>query len=310
MRPIDIKLGKEIEQKLVAFDQVYPMPGIRVKVNRECFIEQIIDSIRRIKYVNLIRDKNLDKSYTNPENSFFDPLKAASWHRKHGNLDEAFWLIFLAIHFGKNKATRWELVRNVYKGDGNGLNWTWKKTTKETAVFRNWLHANNRQLKKTGNFGNHRKYESLNALGSNGTGEAIETYINWVGLAHDHMALILGTQEGHEYNRRTLFNLLYNSMDSVIRFGRTAKFDYLTMVGKLGLYDIEPDSTYMVGSTGPYAGANLLFSNSLNQMTKFSLDQLLIKFENHLGIYFGMQVLEDALCNWQKSPQKYIHFTG
>jgi len=24
----------------------------------------------------------------------------------------------------------------------------------------------------------------------------------------------------------------------------------------------------------------------------------------------GMQVLEDSLCNWQKSPRQFVHFRG
>src|ERR1019366_10432676 len=128
MKPIDINLGKEIHQKLIDFHQICPMPGIESKENRECFVEQIIDSIRRIKYINLIRDKDLSGEYANPENSIFDPLKAASWNRRQGNIDEAFWLVFLAIHFGKNRSTNWELLRNLYRGEGANLSWTWERT--------------------------------------------------------------------------------------------------------------------------------------------------------------------------------------
>lgn len=311
MRPIDIKLGQEIEEKLCLFEQVHSMPGIGSKENRVCFIEQIIDSIRRIKYISFIRDKHIDRCYADPENNFFDPLKAASWHKRQGNTDEAFWLVFLAIHFGKNKTTGWRLLCNIYRGEGANLNWTWERTSNNINAFRSWLHSNNEHLKQTGNFGNHRKYESLNALGNNGTGEAIETYINWVGPEHSHTTLLNSLQQNQNIGPRLFFNLLYNSMNSVTRFGRTARFDYATMIGKLGLCKIEPASTYMSGSTGPYTGANLLFANNANAgMNKRDLDQLLIEMEKYLGLYFGMQVLEDALCNWQKSPSQYVHFIG
>ena len=56
-----------------------------------------------------------------------------------------------------------------------------------------------------------------------------------------------------------VFDYLYRSMDAVASFGRMAKFDYLTMVAKLGLAPIEPGSTYMPGATGPLSGARLLF---------------------------------------------------
>jgi hypothetical protein len=94
-------------------------------------------------------------------------------------------------------------------------------------------------------------------------------------------------------------------MDAVASFGRTARFDYLTMVGKLGLAQIEPGSTYMQGSTGPLQGARLLFGEAASAA---ALDAWLVELDGVLDV--GMQVLEDALCNWQKSPEKFIPFRG
>ena len=101
------------------------------------------------------------------------------------------------------------------------------------------------------------------------------------------------------------FRELYRTMDGIASFGRTARFDYLTMIGKLRLAPIEPDSTYMQSSTGPLRGARLLFGV---QASPAQLDQWLIKLDARLGV--GMQVLEDALCNWQKSPKEFIPFRG
>jgi hypothetical protein len=77
------------------------------------------------------------------------------------------------------------------------------------------------------------------------------------------------------------------------------------MIGKLGLANIEPPSTYVQGSTGPVKGARLLFGvrSSAKQ-----LDSWLIELDAQLHV--GMQVLEDALCNWQKSPTKFKPFRG
>lgn len=98
-------------------------------------------------------------------------------------------------------------------------------------------------------------------------------------------------------------------MNNVISFGRTAKFDYLTMIGKLGFAPIEPGSTYMQGSTGPFKGAVLLFSgHTTAALSRADLDAWLIQLEAHLHV--GMQVMEDALCNWQKSPGVFRPFRG
>ena len=99
---------------------------------------------------------------------------------------------------------------------------------------------------------------------------------------------------------------------AVASFGRTAKFDYLTMIGKLGLAPIEPGSTYMHGATGPLSGARLLFGGRKTApLTRSDLEAWLVELEArlHLGTH-GMQVLEDALCNWQKNPRTFVPFRG
>ena len=98
-------------------------------------------------------------------------------------------------------------------------------------------------------------------------------------------------------------------MSAVASFGRTAKFDYLTMIGKLDLAPITPSSAYLHGSTGPKIGAQLLFfGDKHSQCTLKSLEGRLKELDNELLV--GMQVLEDALCNWQKSPMSFKPFRG
>jgi hypothetical protein len=97
-------------------------------------------------------------------------------------------------------------------------------------------------------------------------------------------------------------------MSAVKSFGRTARFDYLTMIGKLGLAPIEPGSAYLQGATGPVKGARLLFGDAHAVLSLKELDIRLVQLGGELNV--GMQVLEDALCNWQKSPQKFRPFRG
>jgi hypothetical protein len=82
------------------------------------------------------------------------------------------------------------------------------------------------------------------------------------------------------------------------------------MVGKIGLLDIEPPSAYLVHGTGPVRGARLLFCGAVDNesLSKSKLDQLSVELDKSLGV--GMQVIEDSLCNWQKSPAKYVQFRG
>ena len=102
------------------------------------------------------------------------------------------------------------------------------------------------------------------------------------------------------------FDYLYKSMNDVTRFGRTARFDYLCMVWKLGLAPIEPGSTYMYGATGPIVGARLLFAgDKAAPIGPDELDTWLIKLDSDLKV--GMQVLEDALCNCRRAQGYLSH---
>src|SRR5439155_3411674 len=83
-------------------------------------------------------------------------------------------------------------------------------------------------------FGNHRKYESLDASSLRGPAAAFESYVQWVGPPRTHEMLIEEVRRQTRADPRKTFDNLYHSM-TVASFGRTAKFDYLTMTGKLDL---------------------------------------------------------------------------
>ncbi len=304
IRRNNLQLAKQIKNNLVSYSRKNSLPGIRSSKNLNCLVEQMIDSVKRIKYVKLVSGKEVSKVNLDVSSGLFDPLKGAIWHMQNGNLDEAFWLVFLATHFGKNKNSGWRLIRSVYGGLGEEPFWTWERITANVGEFRTWIEDHQQEIKLSGHFGNHRKYESLSGLKKRGTGAALASYVKWVGGQHELLISIAKDQVGED--PRLLFNCLYNSMD-VMSFGRTAKFDYLTMVGKMGLVDIEPGSTYLNGATGPFRGARLLFGGNKR---KEELEKLLNDLEAHLGLYYGMQVLEDSLCNWQKSPNEYLYFGG
>lgn len=89
------------------------------------------------------------------------------------------------------------------------------------------------------------------------------------------------------------------------RFGRTARFDYLTMLGKMGLAPIRPDSAYFSSATGPVVGAQLMLQGE-HGLTVAEIDRRVGIIANQLGV--GFQEMEDSLCNWQKSPNHYKRF--
>lgn len=309
MRPGDRRLARQLRTRLISFSRSRRrLPGIRSRVSREVFLEQLVESIRRVRFVSGLRTRPISSRRADPDDNLFDPLRAAILHQDSGNIEEAFWLVFLFVHFGKNSRGGWRYAREVYGQLCDGSRWDWPSVSSNVAGFRSWLHAHEADLKRPGvpgGFGNHRKYQTLDAYSSNGTGAAVETYVNWVGPPRGHQTLVGQAHAIAGFNAQATFEGLYQSMRSIASFGRTARFDYLTMLGKLGLAPIEPGSAYLQGSTGPFQGARLLFGSNASGVI---LDHWLVELDADLSV--GMQVLEDALCNWQKSPRSFIPFRG
>ncbi|MDO8769439.1 MAG: hypothetical protein Q7K57_12190 [Burkholderiaceae bacterium] len=288
------------------------LPGIQTIDSREVFLNQMIDSVRRIKYVSTLAIPRRDISQHRADGNslLFDPLKAAIWHLRQGNIDEASWLAFLFVHFGKHKKSGWRYAREVYGALGAAQGWTWERVSAAPKAFRAWLEDNEHTLKRGVNrgFGNHRKYVSMSATKASGTGAAIETYTQWVMAAGSHTALFTNAEMQAKGAPEIAFDRLYKSM-KVRSFARMGKFDYLTMIGKLGIANIRPGNAYMKGATGPVAGARLMFHvQGTPQLSITQLSQRMIDMGRYLGV--GMQEMEDAICNWQKSPVKYEYFGG
>jgi hypothetical protein len=308
LRPKDKLVAAQLREALSTFDRtMQPLPGIQDPVSLKVFIEQLVESIRRIRYVDSIKAR-VSAACADPKKECFDPIKAAIFHQRNGNREEAFWLVFLFVHFGKHARGGWRYIREIYGRFGEGRLWDWATTIRDVNDFRKWLHAHRVVLMKKdspGGFGNHRKYESLDAYSENGTGAVVASYVNWVKPPRTHDAMIAGALAEAANDPGKAFGILYESMKVLRRFGRTARFDYLTMIGKIGLADIAPNSPYLMGATGPLTGARLLFG--INGPPS-RLDALTMKLGNHLGV--GMQAMEDSLCNWQKSPKSFKSFRG
>jgi hypothetical protein len=312
VRPREQAIAQQLEDDLLSFDKEHrPLLGIRDKERRSVFVEQLLESIRRVRYIAVVREQELSDRRGDPNDDLFDPIKAAILHQRDGNIDEAFWLVFLFVHFGKHARAGWRYAREVYGRLGEGSRWDWVSVSADPAGFREWLAAHQGQLKRGGVslFGNHRKYQSLDAFSPVGTGAAVESYVRWVDPPRTHEEIMDQALKSADGDPRQAFNVLYRSMKVVVSFGRTARFDYLAMVGKLGLAPIEPGSTYMQQSTGPVKGARLLFAGDPEASLRAAeLDASLVELEAELHV--GMQVLEDALCNWQKSPKRFRRFRG
>lgn len=288
--------------------------GLGTEARRISLAKQIVESHRRIEYVRVIKGRDISLSRCDPSKEHFDPLKAAVAFMREGDIDESCWMVFYFVHFGKNSRGGWRYAREVYQALGQCEHWTWVNTSSDPKAFRLWLAENEERIKckdVPGGFGNHRKYQSLNAHADDQTGAAFESYVEWIGAGNSHVDRFTEITNASDGTPGSRFDALYRSMSAVKSFGRMAKFDYLCMIGKLGLLDIEPTSVYIASATGPKAGGKLLFAgDSSANRSNIQLEADYTILGDRLDLPFSMQILEDAICNWQKSPDEFKAFRG
>ena len=282
-----------------------PLPGISTSQRREVLAWQMVASLRRLEYTLLLKSRPIHPARVDPNSAMFDPERAAIFHLRCGDLDEAFWITFLSIHFGKHARHGWQRLRDIYSGLGQRP-WSWANYSADPIAFRRWLAANETRI--GGAFGNHRKYGSIRTDSEQGTDKVLQEYLDWIGPTRSHRQLVTRLVQAGGNDPHTIYDRFYRDM-RVRQFGRLGRFDFLALVGRLDLAPITPGSAYLTGATGPRAGARLLYGGTRDAKLRVKdLDLWLVELNQDLCI--GMQPIEDSLCNWQKSPDKFIHFKG
>jgi len=296
------QLRRELEAKLTSHsNNKRCLVGTQDPKAREVLAMQLVASTRREDYYKLVQTRSISVDRTNPNHPSFDAERAVAFHMKNGDIDEAGWLIFLMTHFGRHAKTGWLRLRDVYGRLGAGR-WGWTDVCNDPSDFADWMALNSQNIR--GNFSNHRKYESIRPDARRSVSRAVADYISWIGTqGHAQFLSDANSRSGND-----LFDTLYNEM-KVCSFGRLAKFDYLMLLSRYNLASLIPNSAYLSGATGPRAGVSLLFTGSTTTTKSAKeLQKMLDELDEDLVV--GMEVLEDALCNWQKSPVEFEHFKG
>jgi hypothetical protein len=195
------------------------------------------------------------------------------------------------------------MLRDVYSGLGIGR-WTCARAFAQPNGFRTWLSANRAGI--GGAFGNHRKYETLDTDSKSSTAVVIESFVQSCSPSPSGYFAALTHSTGND--PKQIFDAAYKHL-RIARFGRLAKFDFLSLLGRMDLAPVKPGSAYLRGATGPLRGAQLLVDGDPSPgRSADELDEILQRLDQVLDV--GMQVLEDSICNWQKSPRKFVHFRG
>lgn len=259
---------------------------------------QLIDSVEQEAAIKALLDRDIGEQCCDPTSEEFNPIKAVIY-LKDKDYDEACWLSFLLIYTNDSEKTDWAFMRKLYGGVGLNLKTalTWQQVNKSFDHRMALLEQLSSSLALSDpkpKFGHHRAYESINHLPI-----AVSSYIDFINEQGGHQTLF--RPKGTTLDKTAYFQKLYALIrKNVYRFGRLSTFEYLCLLGKMGLADVEPDSCYIAEASGPKRGAKLLFG----MLDDAKLDDHAIGLADYLNV--GYQELEAAICHWQKSPDRYI----
>lgn len=284
-----------------------PLVGLTNQDSKAVLIAQLVDSVRRLEYLRVKSMRAKSENLHTPYSGSFDPFGGAAKLYKTGRIDDAYWLVYLATHCGKHKFDGWNLTEDIYGKFEQGGIWDWQASKNNPDAITEWFNEIYPEVTSAGRsrrFGNHRKYETLKP-GRKGTGHALKSYILWINEYGSHQEMIASAQKDVGQNPQNVFKFMYKELDKVSKMGRLGKFDFLCNLSNLQISPILPDKAYISDATGPLSGAKMLFGGGLN---KPELETACAALATQLSV--SPQVIEDALCNWQKSTQEYIYFRG
>lgn len=285
------------------------LPGIASQIARETLVKQVISSLRRIAFVRRLTTADISDRRLDPHDEFFDPIKGAASLLRSGEIDEAIWMAFVATQFGKHLQDGWKLSSNIMGSFAQGPIWTEAQYRNDQAGFEAMLQTHSQSLDDwsvAGRYSNHRQYESRKPTHLAKVFKSFSSWQNEYGGFRERLNIV---HKERGQKPEDAFDGLYRSFKPVYGFGRLGTFDFLTMVGKLELAPISPSSVYLRGATGPFSGAKyLFFANRDHPISAAALEPRVDELDNYLMV--GKQVIEDSLCNWQKSPTEFVYFRG
>jgi hypothetical protein len=255
------------------------LPGLADPAALHHFAEAVEQSL--IDHAAVRAGENLPKAVRGhgPEFEPFAEIKRIAnddWH-------EAAWLAALTTAVGWDRP---ESVGQLYNALYQGEPWTWGRVARDGGDgMARWVDANAETLHRAAPFGDHRAYQSHRATSPTSTGRVLRSLVTWL-CAH-----------GDELHPRSAdFGGLYDAMEPVTGFGRTGRYDFLRLLGLLGLAPLEPALCYFLGASGPARGARQFFgmpAENCDEMEARARD-----VEAALGL--PPMIVEDVLCQASK----------
>ncbi len=256
---------------------------------------QTRDSIRRIQIYGTYKLKaqtavKESKPFFHTSNPF------VLTQRVDLSFQDKVWFIYLATYFGKSNRSGWELFkRAAFKKDLSLI--TFNQVNNNLEEYFEYLLSFD--FFKECTFSNHRKFTAKSLLGHKGLFISIEFLVNNI----------------HQFcpTNRMEFHRMFLLANKIPNFGRLAAFDFSSSLAKIGLID-EPKSMYAENSTGPLKALELMLKLTNNEASVLSQKEFAVSlmcwFLENSNIFMVGQVLEDAICNWQKDTTKYRLYKG
>jgi hypothetical protein len=294
------------DQLLQHHQRKRPLLGISSPAARDTLAMQIISSLRREEYFRQIQRRGpIGAERADPHSPAFEAELGVVYLIQQRQMEEAAWLIFLMVALAKPAESGWQRLRDIYGKLGKGR-WDWRSVSADPNAFKGWLAAHWTEVK--GKFGNHRKYASIDPNKKGHFGLVVEAYASWANKEGGQQALFAKIVREAGNDPHTIFDAFYQALP-IKGFGRLGRFDWAAMLARYGLIHAEAGNAYLKGATGPLAGVNLLFLNDSEAKTSPATLQVWLD-ELDADLQVGMEVLEDAICNWQKDTEVFKHFKG
>ncbi len=254
--------------------------AVATPAEKQLFSSQVVEATR---------SRNLVRYHWSNIEDADDIITLILRARNNGEIVEAIWRCFLAAHFGRPSARDAEQIQSAAKmlrAFCDQPFWTWERISCNLVAFESWLYECTEKL-QTLRFGKHRKYESSKP------DSVFETIKSFVSLA-ERFGSPKRLLSLNDLELNNGFDVIYGRLSSVVRFGRTARYDFLLLLNDLGLSPHEPSCCYLAGATGPLKGAIKLWGD----YNPKQLDE----FANQLcnALQLSPAIIEDAICNWQK----------
>jgi hypothetical protein len=277
-------------------DALASLPGLSDAAERERFLAVLrAAAAQREEEQTIARDPGAQDQLEQPFADSWDPRRAiVQWHRA-GDVEEATWLTFLTSYFAAAEGDdRWRSVRTVYSGFGEHRT-SWRAVYQDASAALAPCTSRPKEYAAL-SFGNHRKNEPLKADHRYGIEAVVRSYLTLVKrLGNGSQAQMFTRYNG---DRGLKFHKLLVEVTGVLRFGRLGAFDFLTLLGTLGVHPLAPAHLYLEGSTWPLEGARRLLG-APDRAKAPELDSRCSAVARELGV--SLAVMEDALCTWHKT---------